>query len=142
MQLDLEQVKEVLPSVVLEMIDLIGYANTLKMIEHFGGSEFWFSDGAHYFPRLKAVLGKECATQLRQYFNIEKVYIPRCDAALRLARNYQFKAEFDWLTKSKGISGRLAMLELCPKYKITNRRAWEILRELRVGKLPSQAALF
>lgn len=142
MRLDLEQIADVLPDVVHQMIDVIGFSDTQKVIENFGGAEFKFTDGKHYFPRLKAVLGLESAVKLRQYFNIEQVYIPRCDAALRLARNYQFKAEFDMLTKAQGMSARLAMLELCPKFKISDRRAWEILQELQCADTSRQTALF
>ena len=81
-----------------------------------------------YFPRLKkALIGQESAVKLRHYFQAEEVYIPRCEVALRSLRNERLKADFDHITQTEKKSGRTAMLELCPKYKLCDRQAWEII---------------
>ncbi|MBE2895474.1 mor transcription activator family protein [Pasteurellaceae bacterium HPA106] len=139
--MELKDVQDYLPEVVLEMVELIGFVDTEKLINAFGGTTFRFTDGQYYFPKLVEAVGRESAVALRKYFNIEQVYIPRCEVALRLLRNYRFKADFDWLTESNGKSGRLAMLELCPKYGVSDRAGWDILRKMS-SATTNQSALF
>ncbi|MEE6030349.1 Mor transcription activator family protein [Avibacterium paragallinarum] len=139
----LEDVADCLPPVVLEMVDLVGFEVTEKIIRHFGGVCFLFSDGAIYFPRLKALIGLENATILRQYFKSEEVYIPRCEVALRTLRNIRLVNDFLIKTQVEGKSGRAAMLELCPKYALSDRQAWEIVRNAqRHSPLATQSSLF
>lgn len=135
-----EDVAECLPPVVLDMVDLIGFPETEKLVKAFGGVSFRFTDGVVYFPKLLKLLGKESAVKLRQYFRSEQVYIPRCDAALRILRNRRFKADFDYLTSAQGESARMAMLTLCPKYQISDRYGWKIIKTANTHS--SQANLF
>lgn len=143
MHLSLQDVADSLPDVVLEMVDLVGFEVTEKIIKHFGGISFLFSDGAVYFPRLKEVIGMENATILRRYFRSEEVYIPRCEVGLRLLRNQRLVNEFLIKTQTEQKSGRAAMLELCPKYAISDRQAWDIVRTAqRNSPLAEQSSLF
>ncbi|WP_410685679.1 Mor transcription activator family protein [Avibacterium paragallinarum] len=138
-----EDVADCLPPVVLEMVDLVGFDVTEKIVRHFGGVCFLFSDGTIYFPRLKSLVGLENATILRQYFKSEEVYIPRCDVALRTLRNTRLVNEFLIKTQVEEKSGRAAMLELCPKYALSDRQAWEIVRNAqRNSPLATQSSLF
>lgn len=140
---NLQDVAELLPPVVLEMVDLVGFDVTEKIIRHFGGVCFLFSDGSIYFPRLKALIGSENATTLRRYFKSEEVYIPRCDVALRTLRNTRLVNEFLIKTQVEGKSGRAAMFDLCPKYALSDRQAWEIVRDAqRRSPLATQSSLF
>ena len=50
MQSELESVAGYLPEIVLEMVDLVGFADIEKIINQFGGTTFRFTDGAVYFP--------------------------------------------------------------------------------------------
>ena len=128
MQSRFERVAGYLPEIVLEMVELVGFGDVEKIIHRFGGTTFRFTDGAVYFPRLKELIGLESAVKLRHYFQAEEVYIPRCEVALRLLRNERLKADFDYITQTEKKSGRTAMLELCPKYRLSDRQAWEIIR--------------
>ena len=141
MQSELESVAGYLSEIVLEMVDLVGFADIEKIINQFGGTTFRFTDGAVYFPRLKSLIGAENAIKLRNYFRAEEVYIPRCEVALRLLRNERLKADFDYITQTEKKSGRTAMLELCSKYNLSDRHAWEIVRTHQSPQY-QQAALF
>lgn len=123
---NLQDAAELLPPVVLEMVNQVGFADTEKIVQIFGVS-FCFTDGAVYFPKLAALIGRESAVKLRRYFQSEVLYIPRCQAALRMLRNQQFQADFYYLTEEMHKSARLAMLELCPKYNISDRYGWKII---------------
>ncbi|AWX14257.1 mor transcription activator family protein [Mergibacter septicus] len=126
---NLECVSSLLPESVNQIIDTIGIADTEKLIKKFGGTTFRFSDDKTYFPHLTALLGVETATKLREVFNDEYLYIPRCETALRVLRNQKFRVEFNYLTQNEKISGRQAMLELCPKFGISDRLGWLILKQ-------------
>ena len=139
---NLEDVAELLPETVQQMVDLVGFPTVEKIITNFGGATFRFTDGEHYFPKLKALIGLESAVKLREAFRGEWVYIPRCETALRVLRNYRFKADFDCLTQHLNKSGRMAMLELCPKYQLSDRCGWEIVAQVRNPKESSNFALF
>lgn len=138
----LEDVAELLPETVQQMVDLVGFPAVEKIITNFGGATFRFTDGAHYFPKLEALIGLESAVKLREVFRGEWVYIPRCETALRVLRNYRFKADFDYLTQHLNISGRMAMLELCPIYQLSDRSGWEIVAQVRKPEESSNFALF
>ncbi|HHF4380701.1 Mor transcription activator family protein [Haemophilus influenzae] len=138
----LEDVAELLPETVQQMVDLVGFAAVEKIITNFGGATFRFTDGVHYFPKLKALIGLESAAKLREVFRGEWLYIPRCQTALRVLRNYRFKADYDYLTQHLNKSGRMAMLELCPKYQLSDRSGWEILAQVRHPEEPHNLALF
>ncbi|OOF50285.1 mor transcription activator family protein [Rodentibacter genomosp. 1] len=142
MVMKLEDVAELLPESVQQMVDLVGFPTVEKIITHFGGATFRFTDGVHYFPKLKELIGLENAMKLREVFRGEWLYIPRCQTALRVLRNYHFKADYDHLTQTKKTSGRMAMLELCPKYQISDRKGWEILAKVRHPEAISNLALF
>ena len=138
----LEDVAELLPETVQQMVDLVGFPTVEKIITNFGGATFRFTDGVHYFPKLKALIGLESAVKLREVFRGEWLYIPRCQTALRVLRNYRFKADYDYLTQHLNKSGRMAMLELCPKYQLSDRSGWEILAQVRHPEETHNLALF
>uniref|UniRef100_UPI00403D75DB Mor transcription activator family protein n=1 Tax=Pasteurella multocida TaxID=747 RepID=UPI00403D75DB len=142
MSTDIENVAEYLPDVVHEMVNIAGFSDVEKIIKRFGGSRFRFSDGIHYFPKLKELIGKESAIKLRTHFQSEEIYIPRCDVALRVLRNQRLKADFDYLTQREGKSGRMSMLEICYKYKISDRQAWDIVYSLQREPKAQQTTLF
>lgn len=142
MQSKFEGVTEYLPESVLGMIEAVGFVNAEKVIAQFGGSTFKFSDGKVYFPKLKELIGIESAVKLRDYFLGEDTYIPRCEVALRLLRNARLQADLDFMTQTEKKSIRTALLELCPRYAISDRQVWKILRNLKTTSIHNQAALF
>lgn len=130
MQLNLTDVSDYLPDTVHEMIRVVGMANTQKIIRRLGGISFnFFTNGRYYKPLLCELIGEDAGNKLIAYFKGETLYIPRCGEALRVLRNRQFKYEYDFLTQEKNLSGNRAMLELCPKYQISDRQGWHILSQ-------------
>lgn len=141
MQLDLAAVADYLPDVVHDMIRLVGMANTQKIIRRLGGTSFnFFTNGRYYKTLLCELIGEDAGNKLIAHFRGETLYIPRCGEALRVLRNQQFKYEYDLLTQEKKLSGNRAMLELCPKYQISDRQGWHILS--RHYQSAKQASLF
>ena len=124
---EFESVAAYLPPIVLEIVEIIGFEQTEKLIRKLGGASVRFSCGQYYYPKIVEAVGVENAKLLRHYFGGKQdPYIPRCSEALRMLRNQRFKAEFDKL-KSENMSGRMIMVELCPKYGFSERHAWDII---------------
>lgn len=128
---NLEDVADYLPDIVKEIIEVIGFSATEKLVRELGGSQFRFSQGMNYYPKLVEVIGKELAQTLCKYFQREDIYIPRCNTALRMLRNQRLKADFDRLCEQEKLSGRMAMLQLCPKYQLSDRQVWDIVYSFR-----------
>lgn len=129
--MDLRIVEEHLPPIIKEMIDVMGLEITEKLVQHFGGTTFSFSCGNVYYQRLKEKLGAENAARFYQYFQCEKVYIPQCKRALNELKKLRFYRDFCYLTDIERKSARIAMVELCPKYKISDRYGWKIVASMR-----------
>lgn len=131
--MELERVAGLLPDVVLQIANLIGFPATVSLIEKFGGSTFPIGKGlhalgAHRAELLRQTIGAENAALLARSFGGDVLYLPRCDRALRELRNQRFLAEFATL-RNAGTSGLLAMTHLCPKYGFSDRFAWELIRK-------------
>lgn len=130
--LSLVDVKQYLPEIVQQIGDIIGAENLEPFLKQFGGTTFNFSKGRDYFPILKQALGAELANKLQAFFDGEKnVYIPFCVVALRVLRNARIKADFDYYTQEQGLSARKTMLKLAPKYHLSDRALWKVIKDTR-----------
>lgn len=130
--MSLENVSALLPETIQDIVSVIGFPATEKLVKHLGGVTLWLSqqERSNCYLKLREVLGKEDAQKLHKYLAYgDNLYIPRCDVALRALRNLRFKAEFDELTQHQGYSKPKAMIALCPKYGFSDRRGWDILKE-------------
>ncbi|EGT81166.1 mor transcription activator family protein [Haemophilus quentini] len=128
----LADVKKYLPEIVQDIAEIIGLENLENFLKQFGGVVFNFTKGKGYFPILEQTLGTELANKLQAFFSGEKnVYIPRCNVALRVLRNARIKADFDYYTQEQGLSARKTMLQLAPKYQLSDRALWQIIKDTR-----------
>ncbi|MEQ9889043.1 Mor transcription activator family protein [Pectobacterium zantedeschiae] len=144
--MELERVAGLLPDVVLQIADLIGFPATARLLEKFGGTTFPIGKGlralgAHRAELLRETVGVDNAALLVKKFGGEVLYLPRCDRALRELRNQRFLSEFAALRES-GTSGNMAMMQLCPVYGFSDRFAWELVRESKNAVTHSQKSLF
>lgn len=144
--MDIEQVRDLLPESILQIVELIGYPATSALLAKLGGVTFPFykklseHDGARAVL-LRQTIGDDNTQILVKHFAGEVLYIPRCDRAFRELRNRAFLAEFDELCKS-GISALMVMTQLCPKYGFSDRFAWGLLAENRSSTSNQQNSLF
>jgi hypothetical protein len=120
-----------LPESLHDVVELIGLAATLKLVEHYGGLI------ALYVPReiepghhLARNLGLAPARKLASRYGTDTLRnIPRCEEGLRRIRNAEIKAR-----RGEG-AARLAL-----EYGLTERQIWTILGEDEADA--RQAALF
>ncbi|MFV8875357.1 Mor transcription activator family protein [Serratia sp. 14-2641] len=144
--MDIEQVRELLPDSILQIVELIGYPATSALLAKLGGVTFPFYKGLSEHDSARAALlreaiGDENVRILVKHFAGEVLYVPRCDRALRELRNRAFLNEFDELCKS-GVSALMVMTQLCPKYGFSDRFAWGLLADNKARKLNTQSSLF
>ncbi|WP_350312379.1 hypothetical protein OHJ28_13575 [Dickeya fangzhongdai] len=136
--MELERVAGLLPDVVLQIADLIGFPATARLIERFGGTTFPIGKGIHALGAARAELlretiGAENATLLSKTFGGDIVYLPRCAAALRELRNQRFMHDLNKMTES-GTSITMAMSRLCPEYGFSDRHAWDMIKSTRCSE--------
>ncbi|WP_018652745.1 Mor transcription activator family protein [Actinobacillus capsulatus] len=139
---EFESVEVYLPEVAKEFVTIVGLPATEALVKRFGGLGFYINFGTSFYKMIVETIGKELADKLTQYLQNCFVYVPKCDAALRVLRNKQFYKEFLQLTEEQGMSGRKAMLQLCPKFKLSDRHGWEIVYSFRRTSQAQQQALF
>ncbi|EHD21534.1 MULTISPECIES: Mor transcription activator family protein [Brenneria] len=144
--MELERVAGLLPDVVLQIADLIGFPATARLLEKFGGTTFPIGKGlralgAHRAELLRETVGDDNAALLVKDFGGEVLYLPRCDRALRELRNQRFLTEFAEL-RDGGTSSLMVMTQLCPKYGFSDRFAWELVRESKSSVTHTQQSLF
>ncbi|EHF8059023.1 mor transcription activator family protein [Salmonella enterica subsp. enterica serovar Oranienburg] len=148
---DLSSVKSHLPESALELVDVLGWAATARLISRFGGVSLSGNTGrarertGGVHRMLREVLTEDEVRKLVRHLGSMAFYIPRCDVALRELRNTRFMAEMDDALAS-GCSMRQAMARLCPRFGFSDRYAWRLMRRRKdnqtLPKGPVQTGLF
>lgn len=128
---DLAEIEDLVQPIVREFITLLGYQDTEKLIQKFGGITFRVRKGKRLKDNrrreiLVEHLGEEVTKKLEGYFGGEDVYIPRNMHALREYRNQHFLNDYYALIE-KGESARFALLKLCPIYGVSDRWAQNLV---------------
>ena len=133
-----------LPESVQSIADVIGLADTEKLVRVIGGTRFKFGKGKQETARLKLLqqtIGEQQTEKLLAVFGGDVMYIPRCQLALQRLRNQRFRTDYVALTDDGKTSKAMALLQLCPQYGISQRTADAILQEREVLKV-AQGDLF
>jgi Mor family transcriptional regulator len=133
--MNLEEVQGLLPDSVRVIAGLIGFESTEQLIERLGGRSFpigkaMSSRGERRLNLLQQVVGESNATLICRHFGGATLYIPRCDKAFRVWRNWRFIDEIERL-KMQGISTSEAIETCCSDFGLTDRKAWEVLKQHR-----------
>lgn len=123
-----------LPASLDEVLEVIGEAATLKMIDSYGGTT----------PRLPAkrnvnakhpmtlIIGLEALEQLvKQLGGGRHVYIPRCAAGLRSKRDREIVQKYEAGT---------SVDQLAMQYRLSDRQIWSILKKTEMDDV--QESLF
>lgn len=130
---DFEKVKSLLPPVVLQLSELIGFPATEKLIKALGGVQLLMAKDLNKIDDVRRkilidAVGLEKATTIAETFGGEMIYIPRCDKALRELRNQSLLKDIDNLVMCD-YSIIKAITILCPQYGISSRHAWDIIKK-------------
>ncbi|HDY6876395.1 Mor transcription activator family [Klebsiella pneumoniae] len=133
-----------LPDVAVEVVSQIGINSAMKLFKAFGGTTFPIGKGLRFFGAtrarlLQSILNDEEIKKLSFYFSGMPVYIPRCDNVLREIRNREFLNELA-IMREDGTSTLIAMILLCPKYGISDRTGWRLLKDERDAHASRESA--
>lgn len=129
--MDFSRVKHLLPDSMLDIVHAIGIKSAMDLVQAVGGARFKIGKGRRKTERLEilfSAIGEAKTYELLRMFGGEDLYIPRCEEALRELRNEQFRREFLDLIERQGVGKLMAMSKLCPKYKISERTGYTIVR--------------
>lgn len=129
----LEQVRAMLPEQVRDIAELIGLPDALRLVEQLGGTTWEFAKGRNRNGQIRVaalgdLLGEETAARLTSHLGGEKIYIPKCDAALRRLRDLEIHRQFEQAVR-EGVSANTVVAELARVYRLSDRRIWIILKQ-------------
>lgn len=113
-----KELEDVLPQSVRDLIELLGFAPTFKLVEHFGGTELRVPhkfDPGHLITR---IVGHEASARFVQNYAGEVLYIPKPDTVMRAQRNRKIKAKHE--------AGASAV-SLAHEFNLSYRHIWNIL---------------
>ncbi|MFI8744506.1 Mor transcription activator family protein [Pseudomonas sp. NPDC077186] len=138
--MQLEQVQALLPQQIHEIAQVIGLPGALRLVQELGGTTWEFAKGANRngsirVAALAEILGEEAASLLTQHLGGEKIYIPRCAAALRQQRDLEIHRQFEQAVR-EGVTANTVVAELARAYTLSDRRVWRILKALPTNPTP------
>lgn len=147
--MQLDSVLGLLPRVIRQVVDAIGAAAALQLVETFGGSTYRVPlrktpAGEKQFQLVADVVGEAAAQRLVEVFGGQELYLANCAEALREIRNREIRAEFDRLTQAERMAAMRAVALMAPRFRKSDRQIWRILNETdRDGQVTStQPTLF
>lgn len=117
-----EYATDYLPGCMAEIVEAIGMASALRLVEALGGVDIWVpeQDHLHHQHALVEIIGMEDARRLSLRYARERITLPRCVAAMRAARDAHIRQEY-----AGGISARRLALE----HHLTERQVRNIVRD-------------
>lgn len=110
-----------LPQSLVEVVEVVGMAAALALVEHAGGTRVYVPvqfDADHF---VTLWLGSVDAARLVEHFGGEVLAVPRCLSAMRSVRDRQIRAK-----RKEG--SRVADLAL--QYRLTDRQVYTILASI------------
>ncbi|MDH5185200.1 MAG: hypothetical protein OEX12_15060 [Gammaproteobacteria bacterium] len=124
---------DLLPASVQELIDVVGMADALKIVEERGGTRLCVPTKAKYDHWLAALIGMDGLKVMVEYYRGEEIEIPRCAAALRSLKELKILAQAaDGNTNA----------QLAREYGYTERGIRKLRRRVEGEQDDSQGDLF
>lgn len=126
---------DMLPEQIKELVCLIGLTATLTLVDKFGGLSFEMphSTNTKNGKWLVRELGADIAQVLIDHYHGDKLYINNCDALRVYLRNRSLVGAI-LACMETGTSQHRAVQETAPVFGITERRAYDILKEMTSDK--------
>ncbi len=121
---------ELLPQLIVEIAELIGIEKTLQLVQAFGGTNLLMPKGVEKSSSKQALIhavGEETAQALMEIYGGDRLYIARCEVALRDWRDNQLMNEIGQLVMND-MSQTKAIRHVAVKYGISERWVYELLK--------------
>jgi hypothetical protein len=136
-----------LPASVQDLVKVIGLTATLALVNQYGGTTLLIPQGKtrageQLFAKLAETIGEPEMAKLAEHCrDREPIYIPFCEAALRIVRDRLIRRDFDAYTVE--YSANKAVAKLARAHGISDRRIWIILKSIEsIPDQMQQQALF
>lgn len=112
-----------LPTVIQELISIIGHGPTMSLVQDFGGQELRIprAEGSDLWAALVEVIGERATKNLCSAMGGEEIYIATCHRALKQDRNRKMIAQYDKHLRD-GLSGRGAVSILVREFRLSYRQ--------------------
>lgn len=115
-----------------DVTPILGHETASRLVRALGGTTFPVpkranAQGEVRYRMLAAVIGEEAADLLVYHFGGEDLYIPRGARAMQARRDAEINAAFVRETRT-GRSSTDVVNGLAMKYKLSDRRIWNILK--------------
>ena len=123
-----------LPASARELAEIIGLAATLRLVEAYAGQVLAIPNGRRQRGRqqieaLAEVVGQAAAEKLCRHLAGQRyLSVPKCQAALRAARDARLQARFDELTGAGRHSARAAVSLLVAEFGLVDSSVWRVLK--------------
>lgn len=120
-----------LPEQIIELSEIIGLNATLNMVEHLGGLSFDVPStlDTKNGKWLSSIIGIDNAKKLIAYYGGDSLYVNNCDALRIHLRNAALVSAI-FAKMETGTSRHRAVQETAPEFGITERRAYDILKQM------------
>jgi len=112
-----------LPGILRDLVDLIGLAGTMKLVEHYGGVRLYVPvkyDPGH--PIAKLLGGESFLKLIDAYGGEEHFDIPKADRAMIALRNRRIREDYSVMSQR----------QLALKYGLTERQIRNIVAGIEV----------
>lgn len=136
-----EEMVDLFPPIFIEIVECIGLDNTLLVVNSFGGLDFPLPRGFNDCKRgqkLIDCLGHDVAMRFMGVFGGERLYIPRCDDALRVVRNRNFCKVIDDAMHA-GQGKKDAVQSYAYEFGFSERNAYKVLKKYNVAFIAAKA---
>ena len=139
-----------LPESFIALITVVGAEAAFTLLKHYAGTTIPVGRnrtraGRLLHAALTEVLDEECATRLEEaYAGQRKLWIPKCDDALRELRDRFIRHQFDVLTTQNRMTATCAVNNLAAAHRLSDRHIWALLKrpDSTPPPRPVQTALF
>lgn len=125
-------IRDLLPPTMLNLVQLVGLAKAIEVVDRLGGTTWTTtlgktSRGKLHQAALEEIVGKDVADKISRTWIARGLYIPRCTAALRRLRDMDINAHYVEATRHQ--SSNEVVNDLARRYKLSDRRVWDILKQ-------------
>lgn len=111
-----------LPQSVKELVKLIGYKETRKLLLKYGGERKYIPISPDSNSKIKEILSMQSIITLSQIYGGESLELPKADSLIRIERDYDI-----YIKSSQGVS----RVQLGRDYGLTTRQIGNIRNRIR-----------
>lgn len=133
--INISDIQHLLPDAAIGLIQVAGMEAAMALITTYPGTTFPIGRnqtraGKALHMALAEVVGEQEAIRLETAYAAQRrLWIPKCDDAIREVRNRYIRQQFDQFTHQGKMSSVLAVRNLALANKLTERRVWEIIKQ-------------